>query len=253
MANFHKDEWFQEQLQRHWNWAEKRLGDNEIIAVLYTGSGNYNCDTAESDCDSWIIYFDKNYDVTTYQVSQEPVYDEVAWICDIRAFIYGLLNGDWMYTIAYFSKYKIINPRYKDLWDEFWAKRERVVYVNRQGATEILKNNARLFYKVIGDTTHTKPYKRLYYIKFIAILYDAYTKHQPIGDCFYNEKYAAELLRLKNQASASREELLAQARDLMAPFINIPPLNNINTKATIATAKQTLALIPRFERRANNG
>lgn len=252
MANFHKDEWFQEQLQRHWDWGVKYIAPNEIIAVLYTGSGNYNCDEEESDCDSWIIYFDKNYEPSIYQVEQISHDGEVSWVCDIRAFIYGCLQGDWMYTIAYFTKYSIINPHYADLWHELYAKREKVAYVSRQNATEILKSNAKSYINTIVNLTHEKPHKRVYYMKLISFLYNAYYHRQPIGSCFYNENYAQELIRLKGQTGLSREELYRQAVEIGKDFIDNKPLSN-NPKIAAATARETIALIPRFERRANNG
>lgn len=253
MANFHKDEWFQEQLQRHWNWAEKRLGDNEIIAVLYTGSGNYGCDAPESDCDSWIIYFDKNYDAATYQVSQEPVGDEVTWVCDIRAFIYGCLQGDWMYTIAYFTRYAIINPRYSDLWQEFYSKREQVARISRKNATENLKYNANVYCRLLKDPFCVKPHKKLYYLKLISFLYDAYYKQTSLSVCFNDEAHSKELLAIKQYVDIPYSEICNQSLQITSSFINNPPLNSNNTKTTIAIAKQVLALIPRFERRANNG
>ena len=245
MANFHKYEWFIEQLTRHHEWAKKELAPNEIIAVLYTGSGNYACDDEDSDCDSWIIYFDKNYDPKTYQVNQVQIGDEVTWTCDIRAFIYGCLHGNWAYLIALFTKYAIINSRYTALWSGLYHYRDKIAYANPEEGLDEMSRYMITYYTLLLDEACNKPHKKAYYIRLIDFLRSAYINGQDLSTCFYNDDIGEQLREIK-QSRWSLDEYIAYSKHYIDKLYNTQVDKYKMYRCTPANAQWVLQLLSQF-------
>ena len=247
MANFHKEKWFHNELQRHWTWGQEQLGDQEIIAVLYYGSANYNCEDENSDCDTWIVYFDKEYDPRTYLIKQENFGNETVWLADIRAFIYGLLNGDWPYISALCTQYKIINPKYEGLWHELYAKRDRLAYIDTENTRDKLRQTAVEKLQVLQSSPNDLRPKPLYHLKIQQLMYLHYLQRKPITQFFNNEEIAQQLLEIKHLNCSEHSQLLQIGEELLNTMFaqDLPQLSMPTRKAIVV---ETLQLMQKFEK-----
>ena len=198
--NYHSDEWIMAGLQRHYDEVLTIYRLEQVVGIMYTGSANYNADCENSDVDSWAIVVEEHYDPATYEVQMHRFQDEIIWFCDIRAFINGLSFSDFWYLQALYTKYKIINPQYKNLVDELYNKREEYAYNNIQNFVDLISQRMD-FVDIKYFDTELDAHKRekaLYYstIMYIGLL--IYKYHEPFESLFYNEYYAAHLLKIKN-------------------------------------------------------
>ena len=245
MANYHNDSWFMSQLERHQKFGQTYLQDNEIIAVLYYGSGNYGCDSMESDCDSWIIYYDKAYNPATYQIQQIEFEDETVWFVDIRAFIYGLLNGNWTYLTALFTKYTISNPKCEQEWNALVEIKDSIAYINPINTAHSLIDSAEYKINNLYDMHIDNPLKQFYHLKILSLMFTYYRRWKPLSEFFNDENISQALQTVKHNSTLPRAELIMQGENLfeLMRFQDIPEYTT-NVSAIIS---RTLALIPKFE------
>ena len=196
--NYHSDEWIMAGVQRHYNEVLTKYRPEQVVAVCYTGSANYNADSESSDIDTWALIIEDNYDANVYQVEMYSFDNEVIWFCDIRAFIFGLSYSDFWYMLPLYSKYKIVHPQYMSLMLDIYQKREQYAYNNvinfASSAKKHVDGLAQFFTPAANKATRNK---KLYYICLNFMATNAYKYHKPIESIFYNEKYGNILQKIK--------------------------------------------------------
>ena len=226
MANFHTDEWIMTNLKRHNDEAIRRYGESNVLAQFYTGSGNYNADREGSDVDSWAIVVDKNYDPSTYRVERIEFDNEVMWVADIRAYINGMLHGDWVYLLPFHGKYQIFNPKYKEFFDLLSARRNDIAYTSVIPCMQRLQQEVVPTYVfLVENIAEDKFRKNLYYLKQIWYNVDGIRNKKPFAYWFYRDDIAEELLSLKH-SSLSREAAVSMAHQLQEDINSFHPSVN---------------------------
>lgn len=130
------------------------------IGCFLQGSQNYNLDTDQSDIDSRLIVAPSLYNLamnikpisTTYIMSNNEHVD----IKDIRLFIQNLKKQNMNSLEILFTKYKIINEEYEDLWNALIQKREEIAFLNPYVAVRSMQGVAHSKMKYLKKPTEGK-------------------------------------------------------------------------------------------------
>lgn len=194
--NYHSDEWIMAGVQRHYDEVQFFYHPEQIIGVFYTGSANYNADAENSDIDTWAIVIEDNYDANSYRVKTHylETVNEVVWLCDIRAFVFGIANSDFWYLLPLFTKYKILNPTYEDLYQKIFERKEKYAYSDINNAIKVLIEQMQK-HSDYSDSSHKKT---LYYFMLLYAGFNIYKYNAPFESLFHNEIYGKELQAIKN-------------------------------------------------------
>ena len=210
-------------LQVHHDEAIRRFGKENVLAQFYTGSGNYNADTEGSDVDSWAIIIDPNYDPTTYQVDRIEFNNEVMWVADIRAYMNGILHGDWVYLLPLFGRYHIYNSLYKEFFELLLKRKNDIAYSSVVPTMQRLKTEVVPTYVfLVENIAEDKFRKNLYYLKQIWYSVDTLRNKRPFASWFGRDDIAAELLALK-KGTVTREEAVAMAHEMQKDIESFNP------------------------------
>lgn len=146
MANFHSDEWIMAKLQEHYSEALKFFPKDRIVGIFYQGSGNYGLDTENSDVDSKLIVIPsldeiclnlKPWTETHVRKNKEHIDFK-----DVRLMFGTFYKQNLNFLEILFTKYKIINPTYLDLWTEVVNNRELIAHYNKNLAVKAMNGIA---------------------------------------------------------------------------------------------------------------
>ncbi len=137
-----RDKYINDGLKRHYEEFEKCYPDKELFALVLQGSQNYGLDIYtdeyKSDIDTKCLVIPSLEDVV---MNKKPI--STTHICennehidikDIRLYFDNFKKQNINFIEILFSKYYIINPKYRDLWDELVADRELVAHYNTNQA-----------------------------------------------------------------------------------------------------------------------
>lgn len=108
-------------LYKYYNEITNKYPDNEIVGIFLFGSQNYNLDTELSDIDAIAIICPSwnNVILTERPISTTLHMDEGdIKVVDIRYALRDMTKPAIFSMEALFTKYKIINSKYKTLWEE---------------------------------------------------------------------------------------------------------------------------------------
>ena len=137
-----REQYIAEGLVRHVAEFEKYYPDLEMFALVLQGSQNYGLDIYtedyKSDIDTKVLVIPSLEDVvmnkkpvsTTHVLSNNEHLD----IKDIRLYFDNFKKQNINFIEILFSKFCIVNPQYKDLWDELVAGREDIAHFNTNQA-----------------------------------------------------------------------------------------------------------------------
>ena len=137
-----REQYIAEGLVRHVAEFEKCYPDLEIFALVLQGSQNYGLDIYtedyKSDIDTKVLVIPSLEDVvmnkkpisTTHVLSNNEHLD----IKDIRLYFDNFKKQNINFIEILFSKFCIVNPQYKDLWEELVAGREDIAHYNTNQA-----------------------------------------------------------------------------------------------------------------------
>lgn len=197
--NYHSDEWIMAGVQRHYDEVLTRYRPEQIVAVCYTGSANYNADCEDSDVDTWALVIEDDYNSTDYKVEMYWFDNEVIWLTDIRAFIYGLSYSDFWYMQGLYTKYKVINPTYEHIIARLYEHKEAYAYNNVNNFAILAKDNIDMNVRYFNpELLHPRHDKVLYYVMLMYIGVLTYQNNMRFESIFYNEKYGSLLKHIKN-------------------------------------------------------
>lgn len=137
-----REQYIAEGLVRHVAEFEKYYPDLEMFALVLQGSQNYGLDIYtedyKSDIDTKVLVIPSLEDVvmnkkpvsTTHVLSNNEHLD----IKDIRLYFDNFKKQNINFIEILFSKFCIVNPQYKDLWEELVAGREDIAHYNTNQA-----------------------------------------------------------------------------------------------------------------------
>ena len=144
--NYHSDEWIMQRLQEHYNEALEYFPEDRIVGIYYQGSGNYGLDYEGSDVDTKLIVIPTLEDII---FARKPVStthvrdnDEHIDFKDIRLMFQTFRKCNLNFTEILFTKYKIINPLYKEQWDRVVANNEMIARYDEVAAVRTMKGIA---------------------------------------------------------------------------------------------------------------
>ena len=137
-----REEYITQGLIRHIEEFEKHYPDLEMFVLVLQGSQNYGLDIYtdeyKSDIDTKAIVIPSLEDVV---MNKKPIStthilpnNEHLDIKDIRLYFDNFKKQNINFIEILFSPYCIVNPRYKDLWEELIAGREDIAHYNTNQA-----------------------------------------------------------------------------------------------------------------------
>lgn len=137
-----REEYIAQGLMRHVQEFEKHYPDLEMFALVLQGSQNYGLDlyTEEykSDIDTKVLVIPSLEDVV---MNKKPVStthilpnNEHLDIKDIRLYFDNFKKQNINFIEILFSPYYIVNPQYRDLWEELIAGKENIAHFNTNQA-----------------------------------------------------------------------------------------------------------------------
>lgn len=141
--NFHSDEWIMNKMQEHYEDAKSVINDNRIIALCLQGSQNYGLDVENSDVDTKLfltptfndLVFNKKPISTTWIRDNDEHID----LKDFRLGFQTFRKQNVNFIEVLFSDYTIVNPIYKQYWDELIKYREGIARYNLAQAVKTMK------------------------------------------------------------------------------------------------------------------
>lgn len=128
---FDRDTYIFKKIKEHYNFIKDKY---EVMGIFLQGSQNYELDIYDKDYKSDIdtkaiiipnlqdIVLNKNPISTTLVLDNNEHID----LKDIRIMFDTFKKQNINFVEVLFTKYKIINPKYKDLWKELVSKREEI-------------------------------------------------------------------------------------------------------------------------------
>ena len=137
-----RKEYIAQGLMRHIEEFEKCYPDLEMFVLVLQGSQNYGLDIYtdeyKSDNDTKVIVIPSLEDVV---MNKKPIStthvlpnNEHLDIKDIRLYFDNFKKQNINFIEILFSPYYIVNPKYRDLWEELVADRELVAHYNTNQA-----------------------------------------------------------------------------------------------------------------------
>lgn len=133
-----------ERLNTHYQYAKDKIGEDRIIGIFLAGSQNYGTSLETSDVDTKLlivpsledIYRNKKGDSFT---SKLPDSKDQMSIKDIRVALSELKKQNLNMLEILYTDYKIINPGYKDIWNELEKYKEDIVRYDKMLAVRTVK------------------------------------------------------------------------------------------------------------------
>lgn len=131
-------------------------GTYDVVGVFLFGSQNYETDTVESDIDVKAIVMPKIDDLLlgNYEVKEthERENGELT-VFDIKSMHDNIKKLNINFLEILFTEYRILNPKYQDLWQNMIIMREDIAYHNKHAAMKCIYGCAqnkfsKLFHKV---------------------------------------------------------------------------------------------------------
>ena len=224
-----REEYIAQGLMRHIEEFEKYYPNLEMFVLVLQGSQNYGLDIYtdeyKSDIDTKVIVIPSLEDVV---MNKKPIStthvllnNEHLDIKDIRLYFDNFKKQNINFIEILFSPYCIVNPRYKDLWEELITGREDIAHYNTNQALRCMsgmsmeKRKALCHpYPSLIDKIEKYGYdgKQLHHIIRMNNFIFAYGEGKPYKECLKYLPNKEEMMKAKlNQYSL--EEALQLAED----------------------------------------
>ncbi len=197
--NFHSDEWIMEQVERHYQEALILFPEDRIVGVFLQGSQNYGLDYEGSDIDTKCIVlptledliFNRKPVSTTHVLPNEEHLD----LKDVRLYTATFRKQNLNFMEILFTKYKIVNPTYKQCWNRLIENNEQIARYNPVGAVKTMKGIAMEKYHAMEhrypskvdliDSIGYDP-KQLHHLLRVEEYLHRYLSGEKYADCLYS-------------------------------------------------------------------
>ena len=138
---------------KHYTTAIHRYGEGAVLGVFAYGSWNYNTNTPNSDVDTKCILIPdlyslaiKPYEVKHLHILREEE-DKDFEVCECMTIMHMVANWKKQninFVEIMFTDYCIINPLYRELWEELFplADREKVAHYDLRQAIHSMAHQA---------------------------------------------------------------------------------------------------------------
>lgn len=209
MANFHSNKWIMEKLQEHYIEALQLYSQDRIVGVFLHGSANYGLDTENSDVDTKLILtpsweeicFNKQPISTTHVRANNEHIDAK----DIRLMFATFRKQNLNFVEILFTRYKILNPLYEDLWNFLINFNEEIARYSPYAAVKTMKGIAMEKYHALQHEYPSKlevlakysyDPKQLHHLLRVQEFLERYEKGEKYKDCLIS-KTSEELKEIK--------------------------------------------------------
>ena len=163
----------------------------DVVGVFLFGSQNYETDTVESDIDVKAIVMPKIDDLLLGNHEVKETHKRECGeltVFDIKSMHDSIKKLNINFLEILFTEYRILNPKYQDLWQNMIIMREDIAYHNKHAAMKCIYGCAqnkfsKLFHKV---PSNEKKIEKLGYdykawsdiLRFWSMM-QAYKRHRP--------------------------------------------------------------------------
>ena len=141
-----REENIMQRLQDHYNEALLHFPEDRIVGIFLQGSQNYDLDIEGSDVDTKLIIVPTLSDIIFNKPPVSTTHiranDEHIDFKDIRLMFQTFRKQNLNFVEILFTKYKIVNPMYADLWDELIAQNEMIARYDEYKAVKTMKGIA---------------------------------------------------------------------------------------------------------------
>ena len=139
-------------VEKHYTRAIEHFGQEAVLGVFLYGSWNYNTNTPDSDVDTKCILIPSVYNLALkpFEVKHLHIYtdgdkdDEVCECMSIMHMVANWKKQNINFIEVMFTDYCIINPLYKEFWEEHFpiADREKVARYDLRQAIHSMVHQA---------------------------------------------------------------------------------------------------------------
>ncbi len=186
-------------LKEHYAAAAAIIPEDRIVGIFLQGSQNYGMATEKSDVDTKCIIvpslddiiFNKQPISTTHILPNDEHID----IKDIRLIFNNFRKQNINYIEILFTKYFILNPRYKKFWNELVEDREAIAKYNMYAAVKAIKGMAMDKYHALEHPYPNKAEVLAQYGFDPKQLHHLVRLYYFLGDYIMGAKTYAEILR----------------------------------------------------------
>ena len=133
IKEYHEDKW-QTRVKEHYKYVCEKYGEENILGVFLYGSQNYGLATEESDVDTKAILIPTLWDIAA---NKQPVSTELHMengehieVKDIRLMCDMWKKQNMNFIEILFTKYKVLNPDYADIFGLFETIRNEIAFYN---------------------------------------------------------------------------------------------------------------------------
>lgn len=247
-----REEYIKEGLNRHLEEFQNTYPELELFCICLQGSQNYGLDIYtdeyKSDIDTKAIIIPSLYDVVTNKkpVSTTHVLpnNEHLDIKDIRLYFESFKKQNINFVEILFTKFYLVNPKYKDLWELLLEYREDIAHYNKNAALRCMagmsmeKKKALCHpYPSIIDKIEKYGYdgKQLHHIIRMYNFITCYALNGTFEQCLEFLPQREEMMKAKlNEYSLEEAQEMANRFDYFTKYIkdiNITEKDEINEDA----------------------
>ena len=188
------------EINRNYNDAISKYGENHIIGTFLYGSQNYNLATSTSDVDTRTLIIPSFNDIvlSNKEIAIEKCLDDGSHsnIEDIRHFARALRKQNICFLEILFTDYFKINPVYKYIWDKLLDYREEIARMNPGNFVRaITGKSVQQHDKVLGSSlTNKLGYngKALAMLLRLEYMLEKYIAGLPFKDCLVVDEHTKD-------------------------------------------------------------
>ena len=180
-------------------------GTYDVVGVFLFGSQNYETDTVESDIDVKAIVMPKidNLLLGDYEVKETHKRENgELTVFDIKSMHDNIKKLNINFLEILFTEYRILNPKYQNLWQNMIIMREDIAYHNKHAAMKCIYGCAQN--------------------KFSKLFHKVPSNEEKIDKVGYDYKAWSDILRFR---------IMMQAYKHYRPYENILKIKNIDPVA----------------------
>ena len=258
-----KDERIMKRVQEHYNYLQQK--GYEIVFLALQGSQNYGLDIYDddymSDVDTKAVVLPSFED---FVYNRRPESDTIVLennehidVKDVRPMFENYKKRNINFVETLFTKYMVINPKYKDLVDLLLKNREEVAYLNYNQALKCMSGMSmeklkalKHPYPATKDKIEKYGYdpKQLNHILRINDFIKKYIQNKPYSECLIpdNKEWLIQVKKgILPELEAETLALTIDANTRHIKDINVKTNDEINQKAIDILDKVKYELLKR--------
>lgn len=229
-------------LEKHYNYAVEHYGKETILGVFCYGPWNYNTNAEDTKINTICILIPNIYSLAIRPYGVKHLHLDKEEVCECITIMEAVKN--WRKQIPefieiMFTDYRIINPVYQQLWNEFTLDDKELIahydvekFIQQMGgqALNLLKKDPENLERIMEATRICNSLTLL--MKNISIPYKQLIKATP------------EIANIKNGKMLFSESFLGDLQENIETFIKIAPqYDKYSTKKNLYVNERLEVLI----------